>query len=157
MNREEVNKYFEFEKSMNTYMDKYYKNLGFSIDWDGNKEYDCILHKENKSPVKVELKYRKKIYNDILVEVIQDMKTNHPGWLYTSNSRYLHYVICTKKPEYYYSLKFKLFKKWFFEHIKSNKVSFIISKKGWGLTLNMPISVFKIPDNIIKKIDIISR
>ena len=157
MNREEVNKYFEFEKSMNPYMDKYYKNLGFSIDWDGNKEYDCILHKENKSPVKVELKYRKKIYNDILVEVMQDMKTNHPGWLYTSNSRYLHYVICTKKPEYYYSLKFKLFKKWLFEHIKSNKASFIISKKGWGLTLNMPISVFEIPDNIIKKIDIISR
>ena len=156
MSREEVDKNFDFEKSMNPYMDKYYKKLGFSIDWNGNKEYDCILHKENKSPVKVELKYRKQIFNDILVEIIQDIETNHPGWLYTSDSRYLHYVICTPLPKYYYSIKFKLFKKLFFENIKIKKIKFILSKKGWGLTLNIPINVFEIPDHIMKKIDIIS-
>ena len=74
--------------------------------------------------------------------------------MYKIKADYLHYIICnSSEPDYYYSFKWLKFKEFIFEYIKNTaKIEWIISKKGFGITLNIAIPLSSIPKNIYKKI-----
>jgi len=149
----ETQEYFNLENKMNKFMGKFYENSGCFCDWTvSDKEKDVLLiYKEKK--IKVELKYRFNEFPDILIELIQDISTNNPGWFYECQADRLHYVICVdEKPEYFYDIKYKKFKSWLPEYFKKRYTGkYIISTKGYGTTLNIPIPIESIPNTFFKK------
>ena len=155
MSGPETKPYFEFEDAMNIYMAKYYKYIGYSINWNGDRQKDITLY-YNNMPTLVEHKYRTKEYPDILVEIIQDMESHDLGWLYVCGADDLHYIICiNNKPIYFYSIPMKKFRVWLFEWLKRTKYpQYRTSLKGWGITLNLAIPIKDIPLDLIKKYEI---
>lgn len=151
MNKEYV-EFTKFEKSMNPYMNEWYKSHGYIVDWDCGDYYkDCIL-KRGKIELNIELKYRTVEYSDILIELVQDMKVCEKGWVHISRADYLHYVVCKEKPIYFYSIKYKKFKDWFWNHYKDFKHH--ESYKGRGITLNAKVPIKDIPKEYILKVQI---
>ena len=93
------------------------------------------------------------IYDDILIELVQDICTKDWGWLYISRADKLHYIICiNKKPNYFYSINLNPFKKWFFDWItKIDNPKFIFSNRGWGSTINIAVKIKDIPKDLYEK------
>ena len=155
---EATRKEMTFECEMNQYMKAYYVMCGYEYDFRGDKQKDVILYSDNEK-ILVEHKFRKVEYNDILVEIVQDLKTNASGWLYECEADDLHYVICKEaegnmRPIYFYDIKFKLFRNWLFEWLMQNKGHYRTSNKGWGITLNLAVPIKTIPNDLIKKLDV---
>ncbi len=155
--------FFAFEKEMNQYMRAYYDLHGCTYDWDvdrnnfkGDKKKDVTLYFNNQKYL-VEHKFRKVVYPDILVEIIQDIRSNNSGWLYECGAEKLHYIICQRyeeamQPIYFHIIKFELFKNWFFKWLEAEKhPEYRTCKdKGYGITLNIAVPIDKIPECIIK-------
>ena len=158
-------KEFDFEAEMDKYMRYYYDICGYTYDWDnsrnnfkGDRKKDTVLYYKGEKKL-VEHKYRRKDYGDILVEIVQDLKTNESGWLYECGADVLHYVICNEvegnmMPIYFYDIRFELFKNWIFGWLTQNKGNYVTSTGGWGITLNLSFPVNIIPNNLIKKYEI---
>ena len=148
--------FFAFEKEMDVFMEKYYKSKGCTIYKNGDKQKDITLS-YNGTETSVEHKYRKVIYKDILVEIIQDMESNNTGWFYECEADLLHYIICqpfeeTMQPIYFHKIEFGSFKNWFLKRFITDQHPDVrICTEGYGITLNMPVALNIIPDNIIKK------
>lgn len=145
------------EKNAQYWMDIWYQHWGFEIiDRTGNKKRDLVLKGKNNN-FKVEEKYREKDWGDFLVEIIQDMVGNKPGWFYTETPNILNYIIldCEKKPKIAYWIQFNKFKNWFFNYLSENKhPRGVISPEGFGLTLNIAISWDFIPEDICHRYEI---
>lgn len=141
--------YLKEEKKHQPFFDKLYSDMGLEIvDRKHGKFWDLKL-KKDAYIFTVEEKARDKTWDDILVETIQDTKTNSLGWIYYSKADFLVYGMFGDQV-YVYRLNMPNFKAWFEqnEHFYSQ----IISKKGWGETVNKPIPIKHIPNNIIKLI-----
>jgi len=140
---------------MNKLMEKFYESKGCFCDWKvSDKQKDVLLTYQGKETT-VELKYRfDKIFPDILIELIQDITTNNSGWFFECRADRLHYVICVdEKLKYFYDIKFNKFKAWFSEYLtKRPSGKYIISTKGYGITLNVPVPLSDIPTNIYKQV-----
>lgn len=140
--------YLNFEKEKQGFFDDIYKDLGWEIDRDQNKYWDLTI-KKDKYTFRIEEKARKITRDDILVEIIQDTSTNHPGWIYYTKADFLIYGMFGD-PVVVYRLNMDNFKKWFEqnEHFYSE----IASDEGWGHTINKAIPISHLSHNIIKKI-----
>ena len=151
----ETQEYFNLENKMNKLMEKFYESKGCFCDWTvSDKQKDVLLTHQGKKTT-VELKYRfDKIFPDILIELIQDINTNNPGWFFECKADKLHYVICVdEKPKYFYNIKFDKFKDWFSKYLtKRPSGKYIISTKGYGITLNVPVPLSDIPIDIYKQV-----
>lgn len=161
---EGARKEFNFEATMNKYMKRYYDYCGYKYDFRGDRKKDIKLSIGNVEYL-VEHKYRRVEYNDILVEIIQDMISfySNPelakGWFYECEADSLFYIICGEvngivQPKYFFDIKFIEFRKWIFEWLKKNKGTYRTSVGGWGITLNLVIPIHAIPTNLIKKYEI---
>jgi len=150
---QEKKEFYEFEKDVQNILDQYYIKRNHTVDRSGAcKEFDCILDDKEK----VEEKIRDGLFNDILIEIIQDIITFQPGWGITTKSDYIHYVMCLNKlPIRLYRIDWKIFKPWYFDFLKTYRHGkYIISPKGWGLTLNMLISINDIDKSCIVKYEL---
>jgi len=154
-----IEKEVAFEKRMNLYMEKLYKFYGFGIIWDGDRQKDLTLIKDGKKQL-IEHKYRyfpDKVFDDILVEIMQDMKTHNLGWIYGCGADRLYYVICqgeinNEYVSYYYDIDMPKFKEWLFGWLKIEKrPQYRTSLIGYGITLNIAVPLDIIPDKIIIK------
>tara|TARA_Y100000310_G_scaffold111315_1_gene109694 strand:+ start:139 stop:642 length:504 start_codon:yes stop_codon:yes gene_type:complete len=153
-----------FEKRMDVYMLRLYVFYEYGIILNGDKKdekKDITLLIDGKIQL-VEHKYRyfpKTIWTDILVEIMQDMKSHNLGWLYKCGADRLYYVICQGEKNneyvsYYYDIDMREFKAWFFRWIKTEKSRrHVVSLGGYGITLNIAPPISVIPEDIIKKID----
>ena len=146
--------FFAFEKEMDVFMEKYYKDKGCIVHKTGDKQKDITLS-YNGIETSIEHKYRKVIYDDILVEIIQDVKSNNSGWLYECGADKLHYIICQPvegimQPIYFHKITFKSFKDWFFRWYEVEKYPEhrTCKDKGYGLTLNVVVPLNKIPESL---------
>ncbi len=151
----ETQEYFNLENKMNKLMKEFYESKDCFCDWSVSDRQKDVLLTYQKKKTTVELKYRfDKIFPDILVELIQDINTNNSGWFFECEADRLHYVICIdEKPKYFYDIKFKKFKTWFSEYLtKRTSGKYIISIKGFGITLNVPVPLSDIPTNIYRKV-----
>lgn len=141
--------FFQFEKEKQKVFNNFYKsnNIPYKrIYGKENKKYDCVILLNNYW-IKVEEKFRSKEYPDLLVETIQDINTNSPGWLYYTEADLLLYGVEQK----IYQIDVSKLREFIKFH--GNEFSKIISKKGWGTTENIiiPWSVIFV-NNIGKKI-----
>ena len=143
------NNYLEYEKTKKEFFDKLYEDMGMTvISRKDCKEYDCILGYKNRR-FTVEEKARMSVWGDILVETVQDTKTDKPGWIYYSKADFLVYGMFGEKTKVY-RLRLKKFQEWFGLCIKHFKTK--ISKKGWGITENKVVPIPEIPTEIIARI-----
>ena len=156
-----IEKEVAFEKRMDLYMERLYKFYGFGIIWDGDRQKDLTLIKDGKKQL-IEHKYRyfpDKVFDDILVEIMQDMISHNLGWIYVCGADYLHYIICKGERNdeyvsYYYNIKLHKFKIWLFDWLKIKQCpQYITSKKGYGITLNLAVPIKEIPKYLIKRLE----
>lgn len=137
-------------------MDAWYIQYGFEIvNRDGNKKRDLVLARDGKQ-IRIEEKYREKDYGDLLIELVQDLVSNNPGWLYAESMDRLCYVILDGyRPKTIYWIDWIKFKDWLFTYLSINKIQkAIISPAGYGLTLNLSIAWDKIPGDLCKKFEL---
>ena len=146
---QEKKDFYKFETDVQKILDRWYIKRNHTVDRTGAcKEFDCILDND----IKVEEKIRDGLFNDILIEIIQDLITFAPGWAITTKSDYIHYVMCFNKfPLRLYRINWKKFRPWYFDiYLKNNKQGrYIISQRGWGLTLNMLVPINDIEESCI--------
>ncbi len=138
-------------------IDNWYYAMGFAeVERDADYQHDVTLRR-NGTRLKVEEKYRDGDFGDLLVEIIQDVVSNGPGWFYTEKFDRLSYIVMDKNgvPVKIYWIKFDEFRNWFFGYLANKKrVPAILSAKGYGLTLNIPVDWKSIPKGIVQKFDI---
>ena len=121
--------FFNFSYGKQKFFDNYYRRHGWPfkrIMGEENKKYDCVV-KRNGIWIKIEEKARfdNAGHDDFLVELIQDIDSNNPGWFFTSEADYIFYLT-PQETLYIVDLK------------KLQKI-LPISTKGWGKTLNIVI------------------
>lgn len=156
----------DFERRMQEQMNAFYKSKGFTIDRSqANTEFDVILDygaNDQKRDSYVEEKFRhfnrlENVYDDQLIEIVQDIKTGNLGWYYTTRADSIFYIICVaNKPRYMYKLNLLEFKNWFISWLENQGyVRCAISTKGWGITLNIIVPNKEIiPGLDLKRIEI---
>jgi hypothetical protein len=148
MTEKEKREYFAFEAMCQKVLDNYYLSRGHKVDRSKScKDFDCILDEKWK----VEEKFRDREYNDILIEIVQDLKTFDAGWFIKTKCDYLHYIFM-KDDSIIRFMRFKWndFRNWYLENylsVHSNHQS-IVSKKGWGVTINLSVPIADIPKNL---------
>ena len=149
----------EFEDRMDIYMLRLYVFNEYGIWWNGDEKKDITLLIDGKIQL-VEHKYRRcpgRIWDDILVEIMQDMKTHNLGWIYGCGADRLYYVICqgeinNENVSYYYDIDMPKFKEWLFGWLKTEKrPQHIKSLNGYGITDNIAVPLDIIPEKIIIK------
>jgi len=153
-NREEVLTFVDGERIARQYMNIEYELLDMKIiHRNDNKERDLVLeYKSNQ--YKTEEKFRDGDWRDLLVEILQCIITQEPGWFYTTKADLVSYVMCNSKwiPQRFYLVRWPEFKNWLYEYLSKNKFpKAIISPRGLGLTLNLSINWIDIPPDLFKE------
>jgi len=130
---------FAYERSKQEFFNKFYRDKNWPykrIFGKENKKYDCVILINGKW-IKVEEKHRIKTWPDMAVELVQDTETNSPGWLYYTEADWILYGMGEK----IYLVEVEKLKE--FVRKYKDKFNTKISKKGWGITLNLiiPLSI----------------
>lgn len=142
-----IDRFVKQEKESQLILNAFYSKSGWIYDRSvACKQYDLLI-----SGKRIEEKFRYANYNDFLIEIIQDILTENMGWYYTTKCDYLFYIVCDKE---LYSVKWELFKEWFFNNWKYLQMESIIAPGGYGLTINIAISWFIIPKELYKYFEI---
>jgi hypothetical protein len=147
--------FIAFEKRIQSQLDIYYKFHGHAIKRDSKRTHDLFI-----DGITVEEKIRSQKRNDIAIEIIQDMVSFSPGWLYTTKAIYIHYVMCTDgEAVELYKIDWERFKNWFLSNycIQYLQGNYIVSPKGWGVTLNILVPISKIPFDFYQRFAIIEQ
>jgi len=142
----------ELERSIQPLLDDWYINRGYTVDRSGAcKGFDCILTNASGSQ-KIEEKIRGGAYNDLLIEWVQDLETFAPGWMHETKCDHIHYVFTLNQEiTKVIRLNYESFRDWYLKYLASNNHgSYIISPRGWGLTLNLLIPLKDVPANIMR-------
>lgn len=156
-NAQEIQENFEKERISAAYMDEIYRSRGHEVvSRDGRQGYDLILLRCGEQEERIEEKYRYQHYDDLLIEVCQDIVSGNPGWFARTQCDYLHYIFCdpeTYRPLRFYRLDWKRFRTWYIEYLKNNRhPPCIISPRGYGLTANLGIAHDLIPRTYLRTI-----
>ena len=100
----------------------------------------------NGSQMRVEEKYNftDRTYDQLIVELLQDVKTGDLGWFYHVDCERLMWMYCPETradpPRIIYSIKWQQFKPHVLSLIESDGWHRCnICPKGYGLTLNYPV------------------
>lgn len=129
---------FEREKHEQFFL-PYYKERGWEVIQDNirlgnNLSWDVLLERDGKK-IRIDEKARQKDYGDFLVEIVQDLKTGHQGWLFKEKDYYLYGSWDGEELSSLYlvdSIKLQEFIKVNWQELLSGME---LSDKGWGLTL----------------------
>ena len=137
-----VTENFVFENRMNTYMEQYYTSKNWEYNWGESDKTRDVELKLGDRTWSAELKYRTVDYQDIIIELIQDVTTNDPGWYYHCEADQLHYIVSSNnKPQYFWNITWSKFKDWFTEYLTEHKRgTYIMAPGGYGLSLNIAIN-----------------
>lgn len=144
--------YAEFtqkEKEQQPRMDAFYR-LFWSCEPNRSGaciEYDLELERFGT----VEEKFRFQQYNDILVEIVQDLQSFQRGWFYTSDADYLFYItVVNGWPVNLWRTRMPAFHAWCLDFwAKKPRQTAIISSQGKGVTLNLSIPKSEIPTELV--------
>jgi len=150
-NESEKDWFFQYEKAAQKRLDIFYRRRNHQILRDADKLHDLTLDGIDR----IEEKIRTSIHDDILVEIIQDLANGDPGWLSKTKCDHLHYVMCqdkdTPEPILLYRITWEKFKTWFIMvYLKNHPtIKAIPSLRGWGATINIPVLIRDIPNDLI--------
>ena len=132
------------DKRADPFLNNLYKKLGGEIvsvhpdnkfdDWDKIVKFPNITYK-------IEEKARIGTYEDVLIEILEDIKTGDLGWFYQTKADRLIYCLFENKdslePYVVYAFKIEVLKNYYFENAKELFRTSNLSPKGYGLTLNV--------------------
>lgn len=146
-------KEWQVERDNQPYADIFYKKMGWKVKRNGTLTHDLKIN--NK---RVEEKFRLGIFPDILIEILQDMRSivlerkNALGWFYTEQMEHLFYFMgceAEKGPEKLYTFNWHKFKRWLWTRLEDKTFhKFQTSTEGYGLTLNLLIATKDIPSEL---------
>lgn len=156
-----IAEFVELERQSQPAMDRFYRARGHRIvSRRGTKQYDVILDvfgDPNRREL-VEEKYRTgHKYNDVLIELIQDVASGELGWFFHTGCDTLHYIWCGAlgQPIELQRIKWNPFKDWFLGYLGYvKKHTAIVSERGWGITLNVAVPLNVIPTDLIEVYDL---
>lgn len=160
-NEQEKQKFYKQEKQAQELIDKFYLSRGHEIETrKGNKHRDLVLLRGGQQRERIEEKFRFNSFGrDLLVEVMQDLVSGDVGWFSETRCDYLHYVLCDNQnvPYRLYRIKWRDgFPNWYCQYLMENKkAEAIISKRGWGLTVNLSCNWNEIPQELWSKVEIL--
>lgn len=157
-NAQQVSESFGHERMMQPMADAFYTGRGHVVETrKGTQEFDLVLLTKGNRRELIEEKFRGAVWDDVLVEIVQDLASGDLGWLYHCQSDYLHYFMCPNWQyiEAMYRIKWQPFRKWLIEEYMPNRrLKFVISRQGYGLTLNISVPLRDIPDDLKQRPDI---
>jgi hypothetical protein len=144
MSQEEINDNFSFERKKHfDFFLPYYQERNWQVFQDNinsnhKNDWDVKLEVFAGQFVLVDEKAIRKEWNDLLVEIIQDLETGNLGWFYSKKDWILYGSwgnIENTYPTSLYMIKSKELK----EYINSldGFIKTCISKKGWGITYSL--------------------
>ena len=153
---------FDDEKRMQPFMDEWYRKKGATnIDRSQScKQFDVIVTINGYS-WKIEEKFLfTDTYDQGLVEIIQDMNTNDPGWFYHLDCHTLLWIYCgldngrngkiPKPPIEIHSIKWPHLKNYILERwTEETWATFQICPKHYGTTLNYPVDWYDLQEKNI--------
>jgi hypothetical protein len=126
------------DKESSDFLDELYKSYGGIVieyapkrvfdDWDKRVQF-------GSKTISIEEKTRARDYGDILVELVEDLKTLDPGWIYQTKADRL--VYCVLEPRLVYALPMGKLKDYVFDNIRVLLRNCNISDQGYGKTLNI--------------------
>jgi len=140
--------FFQFSNKREKEFNKFYESKEWKykrIIGKENKDYDCLIEIRD-TWYKIEEKSQEKEWPSLLVETIQDTKSNNPGWLYYTKADYLFYE---NGKDIIYAIDMKKLKGFVDRHKDNFETKY--SKKGWGNTEFILIPWYTIIDNKIGK------
>lgn len=147
----------QIEKENIPYANKFYDKRGYDYHRPNKKTHDVVINGKF-----TEEKYRIGTYEDVLIEIIQDMRglggeiQKALGWFYTEHMIYFHYFMgCEtgKGPRTLHRFNWSKLKPWIWKRLEEKRFhKFQTSIKGYGLTLNYVIPIKEIPKKYFEKI-----
>ena len=132
----ERKKHFEFYLPF--YVLRNWQMIQDNIDSNSKNDWDVKLETFVGQFTTIDEKARKGEFDDLLVEMIQDVKTGSLGWLFGDKDWILYgswVVIESVWPSSLYLVKSKELKDYICE--LDGFIETCISKKGWGITWNL--------------------
>jgi len=144
MSQEEINNNFNLERKKHFefylpfYKEKNWLLVEDNIDSDHKNDWDVKLEIFAGQFIKVDEKVIRGEYNDLLVEIMQDMVTGNLGWFY-SEKDWILYGSWDDLDEVYPHSLFLVKSKALKDYILGLEdfIKTCISKKGWGNTWNI--------------------
>lgn len=135
---------FDLEKKASVFLNMFYEKLGGEIIKDAPKQvfddWDKIVKFEHIT-YKIEEKARIGLWDDLLVELIEDLKTGDLGWFYQTKADKIIYSFFeteeSPEPKVIYALSVIDMKQYVFSNMKELIMESRLSPKGYGLTLNV--------------------
>ena len=120
----------------------YYQKVGWKVvkDYVGtNSDYDVLIDR-NGQQIRIDEKAIRKEWNDFVIEIIQDLKTGSPSWLYKKKDIYLYASwqdIEQINPSSLYEVRAEILKEYIAKEAESllEYKRFRISNKVFGTTL----------------------
>ena len=148
--------FYEFENRMSKEMNTLYVKWDWQLSlFKGDKRWDKVVQIDGKT-VTIEEKHRSQIRDDILIEIIQDTETKSPGWYEYCEADVIIYTMAKNekslKPTHVYWIDWPAFKE-YFDKETLKYFNNIVSKKGWGTTINKVIPLPYIPRRICRLTD----
>lgn len=138
-------------------LDDFYRARGYAVDRSvAGREHDLALERAGRR-FTVEEKIRSVAYDDILIELIQDVPSGNLGWFYTEEFDYLVYaVVAGGELRRVTVIDWPRFRKWFgrvyFDRLRERRrpPALRLSLEGYGVTVNLPVPVSDIPPAYLK-------
>lgn len=146
-------KTFDWERRMQPHMDRVYLAWGFKVDRSSScKEYDAVLKKGGRR-IRVEEKYlfTEKKYDQMVVELVQDIVSGDLGWFYHTGSDWLVWIYCPPDhrtpPRDFWIIKLAALRNVLFGNLKESKsITSYIVNEHYGVTLNVPVKFADLED-----------
>ena len=151
-------KTFDDEAKMQPFMDMIYRRWGYNeIRERSCRAFDVELvgalpeNSHHKSAIEEKYLFVDNPYNQMLVEIMQDVKSANLGWFYHCRAPWLAWMYCPESrvdpPYEIHFIKWPVLKQLVITKLESSKWANVsIVKDGFGLTVNVPIRFDDIPE-----------
>lgn len=146
---------WDIERENIPYANKLYKKWGWEYYRPNEITHDVVIIGKNGKKLPTEEKFRVGIWDDILIEIVQDMRglggdiSKALGWFYTERMVLFHYFMgCEtgKGPKFLYRFDWSKVKPWIWKRLEDTSFhKFQTSNEGYGLTLNLVVPIEDIP------------
>ena len=155
MSEREKREFQAGEKVAQRHADLFYARQGYVIaSRDGCREWDLQIQLRGRL-WSVEEKFRVGLhFEDLLVEILQDMRTGALGWAYETRCDLLHYFLCDRdwRPALLHQVDWPRFREWLHEYVsESRQLQWVKSTRGWGTTINIAVPFSVIPLGIVMR------
>jgi hypothetical protein len=130
-------------------LDKVYRDWGYEPVRCETTKYDLKLVNHREPALMVEEKYLKHTYDELAIEIMQDLVKHELGWFYNIEADWLSYIMFKNgELNHVYIIDWYSFKAWYLDEWLSSRTNqaayrgyYLMEPGGYGLTLNLIIKI----------------